>query len=72
VHRDPHAGEPHGGTHADVDRTYGALGTHVAEHELGVTAPIREHYLVHRLDTSDTGSWRTEIAWPIFRTETRS
>ena len=59
----------HAGSHADVDRTYGALATHIAEHAIGVDGPIREHYLVGRLDTDDADAWRTEIAWPIFRTD---
>jgi effector-binding domain-containing protein len=59
----------HAGSHADVDRTYGALATYVAEHALGVDGPIREHYLIGRLDTDDVDAWRTEIAWPIFRTD---
>jgi DNA-binding transcriptional MerR regulator/effector-binding domain-containing protein len=58
----------HQGSHADVDRTYGVLGSHVAEHALGVAGPIRETYLVSRLDTPDQHRWRTEIGWPIFRT----
>jgi DNA-binding transcriptional MerR regulator len=59
----------HAGSHADVDRTYGALATYVAEHALGVDGPIREHYLIGRLDTDDADAWRTEIGWPIFRTD---
>ena len=59
----------HRGTHDDVDRTYGALGTHVAEHEVGVDGPVREYYLVDGFDTPDTARWRTEIGWPIFRAE---
>jgi DNA-binding transcriptional MerR regulator len=58
----------HNGTHTDVDRTYGALGTHVARHELTVDGPVRETYLVSRHDTDDATRWRTEIGWPIFRT----
>jgi effector-binding domain-containing protein len=49
-----------------VDRTYGALGTHVAEHELGVDGPSREYYLIDRFNTLDETLWTTEIAWPIF------
>jgi DNA-binding transcriptional MerR regulator len=60
----------HHGSHADVDRTYGALGTHVAEHAIGVAGPLRETYVVNRLDTADAIRWRTEIGWPIFRTAT--
>jgi DNA-binding transcriptional MerR regulator len=58
----------HNGPHADVDRTYGALGTYVAEHAIGIEGPLRERYLVSRLDTSDASTWRTEIGWPIFQT----
>ena len=57
----------HHGAHTDVDRTYGALGTYVAEHEVGVDGPVREYYLVDGFNTSDATLWRTEIAWPIFR-----
>ena len=61
----------HVGSHADVDRTYAALGSHVTEHELGVEGPIREYYLMDRLNTSDATLWRTEIAWPIFQATAR-
>jgi DNA-binding transcriptional MerR regulator len=57
----------HHGAHTDVDRTYGALGTHVAEHEVGVDGPVREYYLVDRFNTPDATLWCTEIGWPIFR-----
>ena len=36
----------HQGTLADLDLTYGALGTYVAEREIGVDGSIREHHLV--------------------------
>ena len=58
----------HHGSHAEADRTYGALGTYVAEHALGVEGPVRESYLVDRFDTPDADRWRTEIGWPVFRT----
>jgi len=58
----------HQGSLSGADRTYGALGTHVAEHALGVEGPIREHYLVTSDDTTDETQLRTEICWPIFRT----
>ena len=61
----------HDGTHANLDRTYGALGTHVAEHEVGIDGPVREYYLADRFNTPDPAQWRTEIAWPIFRAEKR-
>ena len=58
----------HPGSHADVDRSYGALATYVASHALQVDGPIREYYLVYRSDTADEKAWRTEICWPIFGT----
>jgi DNA-binding transcriptional MerR regulator len=58
----------HHGSHVDVDRTYGALGTYVSEHALGLERPVREYYPVSRIDTPDAAQWRTEIGWPIFRT----
>src|SRR5579863_3484033 len=58
----------HAGSHADVDRAYGALATYVSSHALQVDGPIREYYLVGRHDTGDEAAWRTEICWPIFST----
>jgi len=56
----------HAGSHADIDRSYGTLATYVSDRALGVEGPIRERYLVGRLDTPDERAWRTEIGWPIF------
>ncbi len=58
----------HAGPHDDVDRSYGALASYVADHALQVDGPIREYYLVGRQDTADERAWRTEICWPIFST----
>jgi DNA-binding transcriptional MerR regulator len=58
----------HAGAHDDIDVTYGALGTYVAEHALAVAGPVREYYLAGPRDTSDATAWRTEIAWPVFHT----
>ena len=58
----------HLGAHHDIDRTYGALGTYVAGHALGVEGPVRESYLVAEFDTPDPRLWKTEIGWPIFQT----
>ena len=58
----------HPGSHADVDRSYGALAAYVTQHALAVDGPIREYYLVGRSDTPDQSLWRTEIGWPIFAT----
>ena len=58
----------HRGSHADLDQTYGALGTYVAEREIGVDGPIREHYLVTEFDADDESSHVTEVCWPVFQT----
>jgi effector-binding domain-containing protein len=52
----------------EVDRAYGALGSYVVEHALGVDGPLREFYPVGVHETDDQTLWRTEIGWPIFRT----
>ena len=62
----------HLGGNADLDRTYGALGTYVAEREIGVAGPIREQYLVSAFDTDDESGHVTEVGWPIFPTKTSS
>jgi effector-binding domain-containing protein len=59
----------HTGSFADLDRTYGALGTYVAEREIGVDGPIREHYLVTAHDTDDESRHVTEVGWPVFQTK---
>jgi effector-binding domain-containing protein len=46
----------HDGPFADLDRTYGALGTVVASRGVGRPGPIREHYVTDE---------RTEVCWPI-------
>jgi len=58
----------HEGAADDIDRTYGALGTAVAERAIGVEGAIREYYLVSSADTDDAGQHRTEVCWPVFRT----
>ncbi|HEY3143785.1 MAG TPA: MerR family transcriptional regulator [Acidimicrobiales bacterium] len=55
----------HHGLFADIDRTYGALGTYVAERGLGVPGPIRENYLVTEDDSDDPQALETEVCWPI-------
>ena len=57
----------HAGSHRTFDIAYGALATHVARYELAADGPLREHYLVGPLDTSDESAWRTEIGWPIVK-----
>jgi DNA-binding transcriptional MerR regulator len=58
----------HCGAFSELDRTYGALGTFVAERAIGVDGPIRENYLVTPEHTDDEELHRTEVCWPVFRT----
>jgi effector-binding domain-containing protein len=58
----------HRGTTTDLDLTYGALGSYVAEREIGVDGPIREHYLVSAFDTDEEPRHVTEVCWPVFQT----
>jgi DNA-binding transcriptional MerR regulator/effector-binding domain-containing protein len=58
----------HEGGMDDIDRTYAALGTAVAERAIGVDGPIREYYTVGFADTDDETLHRTEVCWPVFRT----
>jgi DNA-binding transcriptional MerR regulator len=60
----------HTGPYADFDRTYGALGSHVAECCEVAPGPIRELYVVGPGDTADPTEFRTEICWPIQRIPT--
>jgi DNA-binding transcriptional MerR regulator len=46
----------HEGPFAELDRTYAALGTAVAERGIGGPGPIREHYLTES---------STEVCWPV-------
>jgi DNA-binding transcriptional MerR regulator len=46
----------HAGPFDDIDRTYGALGTAVAERGIAAPGPIREHYLA---------DGRAEVCWPV-------
>jgi DNA-binding transcriptional MerR regulator len=46
----------HSGPSGDIDQTYGALGTVVAERGIGAPGPIREHYLADD---------RAEVCWPV-------
>jgi effector-binding domain-containing protein len=61
----------HHGSFDDLDQTYAALGTHVAERKLGADGPIREHYLVTDDDTDDPAAMQTEVCWPIHATPSR-
>ena len=55
----------HHGPFGELDQTYGALGTYVAERGVGVPGPIREYYLVGADDTPDESQHRTDVCWPV-------
>ena len=55
----------HTGPFESIDRTYGTLGAHVAEHDAAEQDPIREIYLVGPNHTADPARYRTEVCWPI-------
>jgi DNA-binding transcriptional MerR regulator len=57
----------HRGALADLDQTYGALGTYVVRREIGAGGPIRENYLVTGFDTDDESRHLTEVCWPVLR-----
>jgi effector-binding domain-containing protein len=54
----------HHGPFTDLDQTYGALGTFVAERVLGTEGPIRERYLATG-EEADEVALTTEVCWPI-------
>ncbi|GGK61007.1 MerR family transcriptional regulator [Nocardia camponoti] len=56
----------HDGPFEDFDRTYGALGAHVAEHASALPdEPIRERYLIGPDQSHNPADYRTEVCWPI-------
>jgi DNA-binding transcriptional MerR regulator len=55
----------HTGPFTDCDLTYGRLGSHVAEHDVGLADPIVELYLVGPAHTTESAEYQTEICWPI-------
>ena len=59
----------HAGSLADVDLSYGRLGSYATTHEISVDGPLREYYLRGAIDTPDPADWTTEIGWPIFRAD---
>ena len=59
----------HHGAISDLDQTYGALGTLVAEQEIGVDGPIREYYVVSSNEAGAEPAHYTEVCWPVFRTK---
>lgn len=57
----------HSGPFDDFDRTYGALGSHVAEHDTSLAEPVRELYVLGPGEIDDPNAYRTELCWPIGR-----
>jgi DNA-binding transcriptional MerR regulator len=57
----------HAGHMTDFDRTYAALGSHVAEYCEVAPGPIRELYPIGPGDVPDQADYRTEVCWPIQR-----
>jgi DNA-binding transcriptional MerR regulator/effector-binding domain-containing protein len=55
----------HSGPFTDFDRTYAAVGSHVAEHDTALPDPIREIYLAGPPEIEDPDDFRTEVCWPI-------
>jgi DNA-binding transcriptional MerR regulator len=53
----------HLGGFDDFDRTYGALGSHVICHAVGLADPIREIY--HAGPAGDPPVHRTDVHWPV-------
>ncbi|WP_043450875.1 MerR family transcriptional regulator [Jongsikchunia kroppenstedtii] len=58
----------HSGSLHELDRTYWRLGSEVANRSIGIDGPIREYYVVGPHETDDESAWRTEVCWPVFRT----
>jgi DNA-binding transcriptional MerR regulator len=66
----PVAVATHRGPFSELDRTYTALGSFVAEQGLASRArtAIRENYLVSSYDTEDEHGLVTEVCWPVLST----
>ena len=55
----------HAGPYAELDRSYAALGAHVAEHASAAPGPIREIYLTPPEHADDPTALRTQVCWPV-------
>lgn len=60
----------HRGSFSDIDRTYTALGSFVAEQGRvsHTRTAIRENYLVSNFDTDNEHELVTEVCWPVLST----
>ena len=65
----PMAVATHRGSFSELDRTYTALGTFVAERDLRsrTRTAIRENYLVSLFNTDHEDGLVTEVCWPVSR-----
>ena len=61
----------HRGSFSELDRTYTALGTFVAEQGLAsrTRTAIRENYLVSLFNTDNEHGLVTEVCWPVLPTK---
>lgn len=59
----------HDGPGDSIDETYAQLGAYVTERAIGVSGPMWENFVVSPFDTDDASQHRTEVGWPIFRTQ---
>jgi DNA-binding transcriptional MerR regulator len=55
----------HHGSFDEMDQSYAALGTHVAEQKIAGDGFIRENYLVTDDEVDDVAQLRTEVCWPV-------
>lgn len=55
----------HHGSYRDIDQTYAAVGSQVAERHQLAPGPVRELYLVGPEDVVDENDLRSEVWWPI-------
>jgi DNA-binding transcriptional MerR regulator/effector-binding domain-containing protein len=58
----------HRGPFTNLDQTYAALGTYVAEQGMRAGGPVRELYLISGVVTPDPDDYLTEVCWPVSRT----
>jgi DNA-binding transcriptional MerR regulator len=61
----------HRGSFSEIDRTYTALGSFVAEHGLGspTRTAIQENYLASLFNTENEHGLVTEVCWPVLNTK---
>lgn len=57
----------HEGPLGEIDRTYGVIGTAVADRAIGIEGPLREYFLTGPQERGEAGR-RTEVCWPVFLT----